>query len=131
MLWATYYIVGSETSTHNAVARNTQVLNVEGSSNYLYVLKKKTVYNSFLKNPDVFLNKGKSIITLKLDLIHLLNIFRDFCWFLTPGRHLSLVLKMEKLTKMVCISADNCFRILCYKKVKLQFPCKELMTFER
>ena len=113
-------------------SRNTQVLNVEGSSNYLYVLKKKTVYNSFLKNPDVFLNKGKSIITLKLDLIHLLNIFQDFSLLIFDTRKTSLlVLKMEKLAKMVCISADNCFRILDYKKAKLQFLCKELMTFER
>ena len=71
--------------------RNTQVLNVEGSSNYLYVLKKKTVYDSFKKNPDVFLNKGKSIIKLKLDLIHLLNIFQDFSLLIFDTRKTSLV----------------------------------------
>ena len=72
-------------------SRNTQVLNVEGSSNYLYVLKKKTVYDSFKKNPDVFLNKGKSIIKLKLDLIHLLNIFQDFSLLIFDTRKTSLV----------------------------------------
>ena len=84
------------------------------------------------KNPDAFLKKGKSVITLKLDLVHLLNIFRDLSLLKT-----SLVtMKDGKLTKMVCISADslgdyNCFLILNQKKVELQFLCKELMTFER
>ena len=98
VLWAANHFVGSETPKHNSfdfIDENfknlNSISNVFHETHYFLFLTdsvvictylRRTSVRSFWKKPpaDIFLTRGTSIITLKWDLVRLLNTFwNPFC----------------------------------------------------